>query len=382
MASNLRWSRGAQKMVLNEGEQRSDPSSLRRSRRVHNLEPSKIDATSHSDKDQHGRSRKPLEPISAQPSEAGKTPFPFLGLPTEVRLMIYRHALVLGKDKTHYNRLSTIIVRDLAPSDYQKRTISGSCKHRTAYGLHCHQNHPCPNRCSLGSVYNFCVKSSPMEVTSYTHGYHNLNLGLLSVNRQIWREAAPVFYGKNTFDFRSMSAVMPFLNDRKEFWSCFKNIRFTILLDWHGHGSQIHQHVFAQIANSSSLKLKHLAVKVWDPMVLSPRIKHSDSEDERRLMAWIDNLGSIRELGSLKIEYSLGGNTGNYILGLSLGIPQFEKEAAIELWCQLAPLVLRPGSAQLAEKVVEGFRRTHPDMGSGNGLPSPIWVKVYHYLSQ
>ncbi len=99
-------------------------------------------------------------------------------------------------------------------------------------------------------------------------------------------------------------------------------------------------------------------------------------------MAWIDNLGSIRELGSLKIEYSLGGNTGNYILGLSLGIPQFEKEAAIELWCQLAPLVLRPGSAQLAEKVVEGFRRTHPDMGSGNGLPSPIWVEIYYYLSQ
>lgn len=225
----------------------------------------------------------------------------FLLLPAELRIMIYSYAM--DEDGTRDFPYQAI-VEDLSPRKYrvEKRRV-----YQTAYQLVRHQDVPCPLHCQPNST---CKTTSSMPTTSYkvTHmtvPQTDYNVpGLLGVCHLVRREALFLFYRNSTIQFRSMSAVMPFMNDRPGCLHCFRSFGFHLNLDWHGHSSPAHQQwvqVFNKLAEGLPLlRLQHLFITVIDPdrHCLVENFMHT-----RKLLHWIHALAEIRGLESVRARF-------------------------------------------------------------------------------
>ena len=263
-----------------------------------------------------------------------KTAFHFLSLPVEIRLMIYRLVLVISDENAFNNRDEphSIFVSSMRPVMYQwnkgprpKWAKFGTVARRTAY-------QPTRRPPKFGSPdlllpIPMVTYTMRKELSSRNYGLHSLveGMGILGVNRQICKEAAPILYGGNTWVFLSMDAVIPFLEDRKEHWLHFRHLKFKLGLRGYAHSredTETHQQwirVFHQIANSPSFELKHLTLAICDPnyTLLSrhPRIwVHSSGEIrgldldhlDNRPMDWMHSFSDIQSLDSLEIQLFIG----------------------------------------------------------------------------
>ena len=258
-----------------------------------------------------------------------KTAFHFLTLPVEIRLMIYRLILVM-RDKHAFKRDEphSIFISDMKPGMYEwnkrrrpKWPRFDTVARRTVYQPICFPPTFGPLDHSLPTP--MVTYTMRKEVSTRNSGLRSLaeGLGILGVNRQICNEAAPILYGGNTWVFKSMDAVIPFLKDRKEHWLHFRHLQFELVQ--HGYPSrrevaETHQQwirVFHQIANSPSFKIKHLTLDVCKP-VYTPLSQHSTTwapssgeirgldldHLDKQPMDWMHSLSDIQSLDSLKIQ--------------------------------------------------------------------------------
>ena len=226
-------------------------------------------------------------------------PSMFLSLPTEVRLMIYRY--ITNVPGVAYQ----INVEDLDPRAYRAGKRNGGLQ-QTAYQPKHPQNAPYPLQRQPGPRYK---SQLPTIETTYRilinksrHDHPTPNL--LLVNHQIRAEALAPFYARSTLHFRSMSAVIPFLTDRRDYLGCFKYFELSLNIDPDGHSSDVHQqwtHTFATMASMVSLRLEFLKLIVKDPN----RYCLDQSLRKRDHMRWIEALAKIQGLESVQSEFQL-----------------------------------------------------------------------------
>lgn len=203
-------------------------------------------------------------------------------------------------------------VEDLTPREHRLEKRRGLHAHQTSYQLIHHQDVPCPLGCQPNST---CKPPSSMPTTSYkvTHvvlpktNYEDVP-GLLGTCRLVRSEALSVFYQKSIIEFRSMGAVMPFLNDQPYYRPYFRSLKFCLKLDWHGHSSPAHQQwiqVFNKLAEGvPSLSLQHLSVTVID----RNRYCFDRSLHNRQRMHWINALTQIHVLDSIQTNFKLNNS--------------------------------------------------------------------------
>ncbi|MCJ1459107.1 hypothetical protein MMC28_009484 [Mycoblastus sanguinarius] len=272
-----------------------------------------------------------------------------LTIPPELRLMIYNRTLLSTDYSINNNKLPRIVIEDVPPHDYEARMATGFRGYQTTYQLKHHQEDPCPQKCSPNGT---CSFTSPAVTTCYMYNSRDVSVNLLHASRTIWDEASHFLYSRNTFHFRSMSAVIPFLNNRRRFWPSFNSLSFYLSLDWHGHASETHQdwtRIFHHIANAPDLNPGYLAIFVLDFYGISEHLAISD----RRLMHWAYNLREVRGLEFLKVDFFIGRRS--------------RPENALELWCFLAPTMLRPGRVGIANVIVAVSRQMEPRLFQDTG---------------
>ena len=137
------------------------------------------------------------------------TPSGFLKLSAEIRNKIYHLTLVTG----------FVVIQDLHPEEWQAEQEAGHAT-RTSFKTKDHSAEWCFWRlhnempCTLKTEQ---WKNAKISYTLLKRCYLTLpTIGMLALNLQTRAEAVPIFYGRNEFCFRSMSAVLPFLEDRSD----------------------------------------------------------------------------------------------------------------------------------------------------------------------
>jgi hypothetical protein len=111
---------------------------------------------------------------------------PLLRIPAEIRLLIYEH---LFDDRGH---------RTLSIRNRSRLATKQDGLRRTSYRVIEQSLH----RLSFETTY--CLQTDV-----------NLDLSVMSANRQIYRETSYLLYGQHSFDFRDdIEAIVPFLQDR------------------------------------------------------------------------------------------------------------------------------------------------------------------------
>ena len=278
-------------------------------------------------------------------------PSMFLSLPTEVRLMIYRYITNVSCVGFQIN------VEDLDPRAYRAGKRNGLYLQQTAYQPKHPQNAPYPSQRQPGPRYK---SQLPTIETTYRilnnlsrHDHPTPNL--LLVNHQIRAEALAPFYARSTLHFRSMSAVIPFLTDQRDYLGCFKSFELSLNIDPDGHSSDVHQqwtHTFATMASMVSLRLEFLKLMIKDPN----RYCLDQSLRKRDHMRWIDALAKIQGLVAVQSEFLLdkkqrtGACGGCYHSDEDYDLWAFGKDRRIycemKLDCYLERRMLEPAQAE------------------------------------
>lgn len=247
--------------------------------------------------------------------------------------MIYRHALV-AQDNVH--------ILDMPPDQYETTKRSG--KHfREPYET-------ARTICSMCAGFGCSVKSNRKCVcppyqsipqffkTIYTRDAdHNsdLSVALLRANKQIRKEAHPIFYRENTFFFRSLSAVVPFLKNRTpESLASIKRIGFHLEIDHYIQRNPVYFNwvcTFREVSCMVGLNLQSLSLKI-------------ESRGYRQEWAtsgldWVYSITRIRGLQELHVEFDLGSTEGLSDEKLER-VLNGESVNARWLWCWLAPRIL------------------------------------------
>lgn len=224
----------------------------------------------------------------------------FLSLPTEVRLMIYRY--ITNESHAEFQ----INVEDLDPRAYRAGKRNGLYLQQTAYQPKHPQNAPYPRQRQPGPRDKSqlpAIETTYRIVINLSRRDHQTP-NLLLVNHQIRAEALAPFYLRSTLHFRSMSAVIPFLTDQRDYLACFKEFELSLNIDPDGHSSDVHQqwtHTFDTMASMPSLRLEFLKLMVKDPN----RYCLDQSLRKRDHMRWIDALAKIQGLFSVESEFLL-----------------------------------------------------------------------------
>ena len=227
-------------------------------------------------------------------------PSMFLSLPIEVRLMIYRYITDVSDVDFQIN------VEDLDPRAYRFGKRNGLYLQQTAYQPKHPQNAPDPHQRQPGPRDKSqlpTIETTYRIVINLSRRDHQMP-NLLLVNHQIRAEALAPFYVRSTLHFRSMSAVIPFLTDQRDYLACFKSLEFSLNIDPDGHSSDVHQqwtHTFATMASMHSLRLEFLRLMIKDPN----RYCLDQSLRKRDHMRWIDALAKIQGLVFVDSEFQL-----------------------------------------------------------------------------
>ena len=115
---------------------------------------------------------------------------PFLQIPPEIRLTIYKLLLTSHKDKT-------LRLRTESPSVYEHRKCLQRKRRRFRYMA--------DRMRSRSSESTYCLAKAP---------HQELHAAILGVNRQIHAEASHVLYSEHVFDFNmDIESILPFLQD-------------------------------------------------------------------------------------------------------------------------------------------------------------------------
>lgn len=225
--------------------------------------------------------------------------FPFLKLPGEVKNMIYRIALAQGA--THWcckHPVGYIGIEDMFSDDFDTYRESHPRGSRTLYTPLTFPCWCCPEH-----------QQAARRKTTYKLG-SSLTLpclGLMALDKQTRSEALPIFYGENTFSFRTTASVRPFLGDLPS--AARQNIHsIELVLNLSDSSSEHRQRQRAWIRTFQYLQrhidLRKLNIEVIDfSMNFMCVTRFVGWEKE-----WIRALAQIRDLDYFGLEWSFVGH--------------------------------------------------------------------------
>ena len=167
-----------------------------------------------------------------------------------------------------------VIVQDLHPEEWQAEEEAGHAT-RTSYQTKDHTEMTCSysfeaeKTCILLNEPSKNAKVS-YKLKRYSSWLTAPTVGMLALNRLTRAEAVPIFYGKNEISFTSMSAVIPFLEDRSELsLQSMHFFYFEMEVDrvkYQKRRAGGWARTFAEFPQFGSLKLQKLTVCVKDPL--------------------------------------------------------------------------------------------------------------------
>ena len=234
-----------------------------------------------------------------------------------------------------------VVVQDLHPEEWQAEEEAGHGT-RTSYKTRDHTEMACSypsgarKSCSL-----FNEQSKNAKVSYKLRKYPYLTapiISMLALNRQTRAEAVPIFYGKNEIYFPSMSAVVPFLEDRSELsLQSIHYFHFEMEVDrvkYQKRRSDGWARIFTDFPKFGSLKLQRLTVCVKDPECRYAGKLKLDTKLQRWIHELAKNITNLDMLG-VTFDFSIMGDLTQHIMVKELS---YTEEL---LWEFLAPKMLK-----------------------------------------
>ena len=239
-------------------------------------------------------------------------------------------------------------VQDLHPEEWQAEEEAGHAT-RTSYKTKDHTGTGCSyvfeneKPCTLynesGTLCNEQWKNAKVSYKLERSSYLTApTIGMLALNRQTRVEAVPVFYGGNEICFLSMSAILPFLEDRSELsLQSMCSFRFEMEVDrlkYQKRRSEGWARIFAEFPKFGSLKLQKLTVWVNDPECRYAWKLKLDT----KLQRWVHELAkNITNLDMLGVTFDFS------IMGELTPNENVKEDSPTEelLWEFLAPKMLK-----------------------------------------
>ena len=245
---------------------------------------------------QHFENERTLLTSNSDDTQSG-----FLKLSAEIRNQIYCLTLV-----TNF-----VIIQDLHPEEWQAEEEAGHAI-RTSYKTKDHTQTGCSYTFKNGKICTLYSEQWSNPKVSYTLGRHFLimapTIGMLALNRQTRAEAVPVFYGRNTILFDSMSAVLPFVEDRSELsLQSMHHFHLEMELErvkYQKRRSDGWARVFAGLSKIKALNLRKLTVCLNDPECRYAWKLKLDI----KLQRWVHEMANITNLDMLGVmDFSIMG---------------------------------------------------------------------------
>ena len=242
----------------------------------------------------------------------------------------------------------SVTVQDLHPEEWQAEEEAGHAT-RTSYRTKDHTGTGCSyvfetgKPCTLyhepGTLYYEQWKSANVSYKLERSSYLTApTIGMLALNRQTRAEAVSVFYGGNEIYFSSMSAVLPFLEDRSELsLQSMHYFQFEMEVDrvkYQKRRSEGWARIFTEFPKFRSLKLQKLTVCVNDPECRYAWKLKLDTKLQRWVHELAKNITNLDMLG-VKFDFSIMGElTPNELV---------KEDSPTEelLWEFLAPKMLK-----------------------------------------
>lgn len=298
-------------------------------------------------------------------------PFPFFKLPPELRNIIYGLVTATGR---------TWMVRDMHPEEFKRSRERETDQVRSTYLATDHvcplplgQSTPIPRRCSfiedkrLGPQKTTYTLNVPRPIAS-------MATKMLCIDKRIRDEFACVFYGENTFQFTSMSSLMPFLKDRPEGTRKYiQRLQLNLVIeerDWNAVYAEYGRPATWNKAFSSVLKLPGVNIKKLCIHIDDKRggTLKTGLNLHSRSMLWLHKLSGIGNLNMLGLAYSVGEWKSQYGLTQGKLIAPVKEQAHTEtekkLWAFLAPKMLKKETDDHSPEVLQQRRRilhfSHP----------------------
>lgn len=298
--------------------------------------------------------------VGTMDSVTSPAPFPFFKLPPEVRNIIYRLVVITE---------TCLVVRDMHYWDFEKNKENGAYQSRSTYLA---PDHICSFDSRLLAPLRSCLQKGKRfgpTKTTYTlgtpHLINNTTAAMLSLDKQSREEVASIFYGENTFQFTTMSSLMPFMKDRTpETRRHLQRLWLTLVVDersWDTIFAEQGRPAIWNTAFSSLLKLpqtniRKLCIEIVDTGV---KVNFDGPNLRARSMLWLHKLRRFGNLEMLGLKYTLGESKfwGRFPNLRGVFAPLIEEmNSATEqaLWDFLAPKVLKK---EAADHTPEGLQQ-------------------------
>ena len=205
---------------------------------------------------------------------------------------------------------------------------------------------------------------------------------MLALDKQSRDEVAFIFYGGNSFNFITMSSLVPFMKDRTaETRKYIQNVYLTLIVDdgtWRVVFAEYGKPAIWNTAFSSVLKLPHvnirkLCIHLIDDVGLDFR-----GDLRSRSMLWLHKLSRFDNLEMLGLQYTPGlikalkqGAGLEELLRKVLG--EIENEPAEELWRFLAPKMLKKETEDHSPDALRQRRICNFGIRSFSSPSSTLW---------
>ena len=267
------------------------------------------------------------------PSGTHRDLFPFFKLPAELRNVIYRLVIVTGR---------SLIVRDMHSGEFEKSRKEGSRRSRTTYWA---KDHVCDlpggRICWLGHPNEGFIKTT--YILEKSDAITDTTMITLSLNKRFREEVAFIFYGENTFQFTSMSSLMPFMKDRTvETRKYIQRLRliFTVggrgwnpIFAAYGRAANWNQALLS-LLKLSDVKITKLCIRVDDEFA---EILQDGLNFRSKPMLWLHKLSRLDNLEMLGLQYRIADPHS----WLNLPPQTEEVDTEKQLWSFLAPKMLK-----------------------------------------
>lgn len=253
----------------------------------------------------------------------------------------------------------SLVVRDMHRWNFEKNEKNegnGSYQSRSTYLA---PDHICNLKTRQLATLRSCLKKDdrfgPLR-TTYTLGtpdpMNNTTAAMLSLDKQSREEVASIFYGGNTFQFTTMSSLMPFMKDRTPETRKYIQRLWLILVADRRHWETIFAErgrpaiwnkAFSSLLKLPQTNIKKLCIEIVDVGV---KINFEGANLRARSMLWLHKLSRFDNLEMLGLKYTLGdwkvwrgfqnlqGMFAPMIEDMNNGTEQ-------ELWNFLAPKMLK-----------------------------------------
>ena len=204
-------------------------------------------------------------------------------------------------------------VQDLHPEEWQAEEEAGHAT-RTSYKMKDHTHMTCSYSFETEKTCTLLNEQSKNAKVSYKLERCSFrtapNIGMLALDRQTHAEAVPVFYGKNEIHFSSMSAVLPFLEDRSELsLQSMHYLHFEMEVDrvkYQKRRSEGWARIFAEIPKFGNLKLHKLIVRLKDPECRYASKLKLNTKPQRWVHELAKNITNLVMLGVI-FDFSIMG---------------------------------------------------------------------------